>query len=107
MSSYSPSIKTIIHGRRRLDPKVTPARALLVAIEYTPGYSRLSFANKEVAMLRGLSKSMSLDTMQPGRRKQDITSNLTCCKIFSLRWPQPYRQQKSIKEPVAFRQQAE
>ncbi len=85
MSSYSPSIKAIIHGRRRLDPKATPpatGRTLLVAMEYTTGYARLSFAKKEVAMVRGLFKSMSLDTMEPGRRKQDITSNLTGCKIF-------------------------
>jgi tetratricopeptide (TPR) repeat protein len=84
MSSYSSSIKAIIHGRRQrrnLEGMVSnPAKALLVAIEYTPGYfSRLPFATREVEMLRDLCGSMALESIEPGRRKQDIISHLPQC----------------------------
>ena len=85
ISSYSSSVKSIIHGRSRHDPEVTPsapAQALLVAMEHTPGNSSLHFAPKEVAVLHGLCKSMALTPTQPGRRKQDVISHLPHSKIF-------------------------
>ncbi|KAF7555681.1 hypothetical protein G7Z17_g2023 [Cylindrodendrum hubeiense] len=63
ISSYSSSIKAIIHGRRRCNSGVVQADALLVAIPDTPGqFTKLPFASKEVEMLRGLFKSMVMDT---------------------------------------------
>jgi hypothetical protein len=86
MSSYSSSIKAIIHGRRqRRNLEGTPsnlAKALLVAMEYTPGTPRLPFATREVEMLHDLCRSMSLESIEPGRRKQDVTSHLPRCSIF-------------------------
>ncbi|KAM3069480.1 hypothetical protein ACMFMG_005585 [Clarireedia jacksonii] len=86
ISSYSSSIKAIIHGRRqRRNPQGTlsvPARALLIAMDHTPGSPPLPFARGEVEMLHGLCQSMGLESIEPGRRKQDIMSHLRHCNIF-------------------------
>jgi hypothetical protein len=82
ISSYSSSIKAIIHGRQRPLSPSTSAQALLVAMEHTPGSSRLPFAAKEVAMLHGLFKSELFNAIEPGRRKKDVVSHLPQCKIF-------------------------
>ncbi|KAH6696609.1 CHAT domain-containing protein [Leptodontidium sp. MPI-SDFR-AT-0119] len=82
MSSYSPSIKAIIQGRRRRIAPSTPAQALLVAMQDTPENSRLPFAVKEIAMLRDLCGQMGCNPVEPGRRKQDIMPHLPDCKIF-------------------------
>jgi len=87
MSSYSSSIKAIIHGRRRqrgVQEGTPPAlnHALLVAMQDTPQHSRLLSATKEVEALQGLCKSMAFNPIEPGRRKQDIISHLPNCKIF-------------------------
>jgi tetratricopeptide (TPR) repeat protein len=82
MSSYSPSIKAIIHGRRRHITPSSAARALLVAMQDTPGHSRLPFADKEVAILHDLCRQNGFDPVEPGRRRQDVISQLPSCKIF-------------------------
>jgi hypothetical protein len=83
MSSYSSSIKAMIHGRRQRVPSSAPAHALLVALKDTPGiFSSLPFAVKEVEELHRLCKSMGIEPIQPGRRKQDILPYLPSCKIF-------------------------
>jgi tetratricopeptide (TPR) repeat protein len=82
MSSYSPSIKAIIHGRRRRITPSAPAQALLVAMQDTPEHSKLPFAVKEVAMLHDLCRLMGFNPIEPGRRKQDIMPHLPNCKIF-------------------------
>jgi tetratricopeptide (TPR) repeat protein len=87
ISSYSSSIKAVIHGRRQRqdleDIVSNQSKALLVAIEHTPGaYSRLPFATREVEILRDLCPSMELEPMEPGRRKQDVMSCLPQCDIF-------------------------
>jgi tetratricopeptide (TPR) repeat protein len=86
MSSYSSSIRAIIHGRQRhagleSAPSVRE-KALLVAMEHTPGESRLRYATEEISMLRGLCKSMEFDPIEPERRKQHVMSHLPQCKIF-------------------------
>jgi hypothetical protein len=60
----------------------TSAQALLVAMEHTPGNSRLPFATKEVAMLHGLCKSMAFNPIEPGRCRQDVLLHLPQCQIF-------------------------
>ncbi|KAL4736392.1 CHAT domain-containing protein [Aspergillus similis] len=82
MSSYSPSVKAIIHGRRHPSMRPTSAQALLVAMDYTPGSSPLPFATEEVTMLHSLCASMGLTPIEPGRRKTDIEAHLPQCKIF-------------------------
>ena len=82
MSTYSSSVKAIIHGRQSSVISSTSIQALLVAMEHTPGNSRLPFATEEVAMVRGICKSMAFDPIEPGRRKQDVISHLPHCRIF-------------------------
>lgn len=82
MSSYNSSIKSIIHSRRRPVVQSTSSQALLVAIEHTPEQVRLPYAIKEVEIIRNLIKSMDMDPIEPGRRKQDVISYLPQCKIF-------------------------
>ena len=86
ISSYSSSIKAIIHGRRQRHSlegiPSAPVRALLIAIESAPGSSRLPFATGEVEMLHDLCQSMALDPIKSGRRKQNVMSHLPHCDIF-------------------------
>ncbi|KAL2820071.1 CHAT domain-containing protein [Aspergillus granulosus] len=83
VSSYSTSVRAILNGRRReyASPR-TPSQALLVAMEETPGHSRLSFAAKETAILRSLLADMNITPIEPGQRKADIISHLPQCTIF-------------------------
>ncbi|KAL3429257.1 CHAT domain-containing protein [Aspergillus tetrazonus] len=82
MSSYSSSVKAIIHGRRHPSVRPTSAQALLVAMDYIPGSPPLPFATEEVVMLHNLCKSMGLTPTEPGRRKADVEAHLPQCKIF-------------------------
>lgn len=86
MSTYSSSIKAIIHGRRHHAREITSStsiQALLVAMEHSPGNSSvLPFATKEVAMLHDWCKSMAFNPIEPGRNKRDIISHLPHCAIF-------------------------
>ncbi|KAM5362077.1 hypothetical protein ACJZ2D_012744 [Fusarium nematophilum] len=83
MSSYSSSIKALIQCRRRpIIPPGSATKALLLALEQTPGFSSLPFAGKEVSLLRGLCESMGVGVVQPQPRKQDILSQLQECAIF-------------------------
>lgn len=63
-------------------PQPAQAKALLVAMENTPGSSSLSHARREVAMLHSLSESLSLEATEPRRCRQDVISELPSCKIF-------------------------
>ncbi len=83
MSSYSSTVNAIINGQRR--PAHIPSstdQALLVAMEKTSGQSDLRFAAEEVEGLSKLCKSMTIEPIEPGRRRQDIVSSLKECKIF-------------------------
>ena len=82
MSSYSPSIKTIIQSRTRRVTQSPSRQALLVSMQDTPGHGKLPFVMNEVAMLHDLCRLMGLDPIEPPRRKQDIMSYLPNCKIF-------------------------
>ncbi|CAG9951766.1 unnamed protein product [Clonostachys rosea f. rosea IK726] len=83
MSSYSPSIKAIINGRRRSDQMAPQmGSSLLVSMERTPGYSILPYATDEIEMLHDLHKSLALNPLEPGRCYQDIRSHLADCRIF-------------------------
>ncbi|CAH0033335.1 unnamed protein product [Clonostachys rhizophaga] len=83
MSSYSSSVKAIINGRHdtKTTREVTRDRSLLVAMENTPGATRLPFATREVNMLHKLHISMSLDPII-AKNKTNILSQLPHCKIF-------------------------
>ncbi|KAL4950438.1 CHAT domain-containing protein [Aspergillus filifer] len=82
MSSYSSSVKAIIHGRKHSAKQPSSAHALLVAMEHTPGSGHLPFAAKEVEILHDRCKAIGLCPIQPKRHKRDIISHLAECKIF-------------------------
>lgn len=82
MSSYSSSTRAIIRGRQRPSAPASTNAALLVAMENTPGHSRLPFAAKEVQILDDLCKSMALTPIEPKRNKKDVVSVLQECKLF-------------------------
>ncbi|KAJ3550070.1 hypothetical protein NM208_g165 [Fusarium decemcellulare] len=85
MSSYSPSIKALIHGRRRRfqhSVASTQEEALLVAMQHTPGHSDLPYAAREVAAINDVCDSMSFKAVEPGCSKKDVVARLKGCKIF-------------------------
>jgi tetratricopeptide (TPR) repeat protein len=86
MSSYSSSINALIRGRQRplrseLSPSIPP-RALLVAMQKTPGYAPLRFADAEVEVLRDICKAIPADFVDPGQLRDDIIAQLPECCIF-------------------------
>ena len=85
ISSYSTSIKALIHGRRHVPEKSAESasdHALLVAMRETPGNSVLPFAEKEVQILRDFCLSLGLKVAEPPRRRKDVLDQLPTSKIF-------------------------
>ena len=85
MSSYSTSVRAIIHSRQNRDsegPSSTPLKALLVAMPDTPKQKPLPFASEEIAMLRAIFPSMALRPVEPKRWKQDVVRELSDCAVF-------------------------
>ncbi|KAF1963461.1 TPR domain-containing protein [Byssothecium circinans] len=85
MSSYASSVKALVYGRRHAICKPAESaleHALLVAMQRTPGCSRLPFANKEVEMLAGLCPSLQLKSVMPPQRRDAVLAHLRACKVF-------------------------
>jgi hypothetical protein len=82
MSSYASSIKAIIRGRRRRLDSAASKRALLVAMEHTPGNDELPFAPAEIATVREFCATASITPLEPGLRNQDVESHLPGSTIF-------------------------
>lgn len=85
VSSYSPSIKALIQGRRRRPAQttfITPPKALMVAIDHTPGQLPLPYASQEVASLRRLCDTMSLAVIEPEGDRDEILKHLKDTQIF-------------------------
>lgn len=85
VSSYSGSIKAIIHGRRRRSPPNTETlegKALLVAMETTPNASSLPFAAAEVSIVRKACQSLKLIPIEPERTLEQVVKVLRQCRVF-------------------------
>jgi len=82
LSSYGSSIRNIIRGRRDAIQTSTFDKALLIAMEHTPGHDSLPFATGEIDLVREIIRSMKLRPIVPERNKQDVTRYLPECKIF-------------------------
>jgi len=110
MSSYSSSVKSLIHCRglklRRetetepnttatcvrgvnpMDdslPTPTPhGRAVIIAMSETPGgFSSLPYAATEVERVRGICSSMNLEVPEePPRKRSDVLEEMAHCEIF-------------------------
>lgn len=85
ISSYSSSVKTLIHGRRHR-PQITRTsqseNIILVAMQKTPNKRDLQFATKEIDELTRLCSSMNLQVKKPLPYKEPVLSALNSCKIF-------------------------
>ncbi|KAF4502975.1 TPR domain containing protein [Fusarium agapanthi] len=82
ISSYSSSVRALILSHRQSSVPPTPAKALLVAIEETPGYDSLLYVRQEVEEIRAICNSMGMSVMEPKPRKVDIEPCLQECSIF-------------------------
>ncbi|KAF5680750.1 30S ribosomal S17P protein [Fusarium denticulatum] len=82
ISSYHGSIQSIIRGRKRPTSAATQTYALLVAMEDTPGSSKLPFPTREITAIRGICKSILIETDEPEPKRDNILSSLLECGIF-------------------------
>ncbi|KAF0637702.1 hypothetical protein FPSE5266_07352 [Fusarium pseudograminearum] len=82
ISSYQTLVQSIIRGRKRPFEARPLQQALLVGMEATSGSSFLPNAGKEVAAVRQVCESMSIQTVQPEPVKAAITSQLLQSEIF-------------------------
>ncbi|KAI1039971.1 hypothetical protein LB505_006056 [Fusarium chuoi] len=87
ISSYSSSIKALIHGRRRVRSqsgtiKDFPGSAVLVAMEDTPGSSPLPFAGNEVEMLQKQCLLLNLRPEMPEPYTDAVLEAMKTCTVF-------------------------
>jgi tetratricopeptide (TPR) repeat protein len=87
VSSYSASVKTIIHTRRQQTSKPPEPHAqqdlVLVAMETTPKQSPLRFVMKEIQAIREVANnSTALSPKEPSTFKKDVLTALRSCSIF-------------------------
>ncbi|KAG5806095.1 hypothetical protein H9Q74_006025 [Fusarium xylarioides] len=82
LSSYSPSLKALIHGRRQREIATGPSHALMIDVEHTNGHPRLPQARAEIKVVGEICESMAIRPVSGGQSKQDMLSCLRNCKIF-------------------------
>lgn len=85
ISSYSSSVKAIIHGRSRTLPPTQPSdeeKIVLVAMDKTPGNSDLKFASQEITKVESICKNLNLQISKPQPLQQDVLAAMNHCKIF-------------------------
>ncbi|CAH0056068.1 unnamed protein product [Clonostachys solani] len=87
ISSYSSSIKSIVYGRRRpRQPRTQsiPDRAVLVAMEHTPGHAHLPYATAEISELNKICKFMRYNVIDSStvKTKSSLLENIQGCTIF-------------------------
>ncbi|KAG5752948.1 hypothetical protein H9Q70_004434 [Fusarium xylarioides] len=81
VSSYSSSLNAILEGGAK-DKRNSSAKAVLVAMQKTPGSSSLPHAPKEISIVRKLCDTMELCTVEPKRHTQEVLAELKDCDIF-------------------------
>ncbi|KAG5751479.1 hypothetical protein H9Q70_005888 [Fusarium xylarioides] len=82
LSSYSPSLKALIHGRRQREIATGPSHALMIDVKHTNGHPRLPQARAEIKVVGEICESMAIRPVSGGQSKQDMLSCLRNCKIF-------------------------
>jgi len=82
ISSYAPSVKTLVRGRRRQGIQKGPAQALLVAMESTQSQAPLPKAKEEVELVSKICESMSVTPVIAGSDKKEALEHLRNSKIF-------------------------
>ncbi|CAF3564408.1 unnamed protein product [Fusarium graminearum] len=79
---HLPSVKALVHGRRRRMTPKGPAQALLVAMEQTQNQAPLPKAMEEVELVSKICDSMGVKSVVAGSGKQDALDRLRSSKIF-------------------------
>ncbi|CAF3496330.1 unnamed protein product [Fusarium graminearum] len=87
VSSYTPSMKTLIHSRRQRGSKLQAQHfkqnLVLVAMESTPEQGHLDYAAEEIQSIRDVTKSSTkIIAKEPPTFKNDVLSALRSCSIF-------------------------
>ncbi|KAH7166838.1 CHAT domain-containing protein [Fusarium sp. MPI-SDFR-AT-0072] len=82
ISSYSPSLKALVHGRRQREVTAGPEEVLLIDVEHTENHPHLPQAQAEIKVVSEICEKMSIRPVPIGQSKQDIFSCLQNCKIF-------------------------
>ncbi|KAH6962410.1 CHAT domain-containing protein [Ilyonectria sp. MPI-CAGE-AT-0026] len=84
ISSYSSSIKTIMHSRQRRQHTGSggPMKAVFVDMPVTPGQKPLHYATRETQVVRASCQSMDLEYIQPQPFKDEVSLALEECTIF-------------------------
>ena len=86
VSSYTSSVKALLHGRRRKHRKTEGSsllNALLVVMPDTPSQSDLQFAVDETAMLESLCPSLHMNPIWPLQRtREEILKHIRSSTIF-------------------------
>ncbi|KAM0230816.1 hypothetical protein ACHAP5_011260 [Fusarium lateritium] len=87
VSSYSSSVKTIIHSRRQQGYKPQEMRVnkdlVLVSMKTTPKHDYLKHSAQEIQAIREVMESSRiLSPTEPLRFKKDVLSALASCSIF-------------------------
>ncbi|KAK6507943.1 hypothetical protein TWF481_006363 [Arthrobotrys musiformis] len=86
ISSYSDSVKCFIERRREAATRETnlSAKALVVSMPKTPGYSSLSFAEKEATTVTDICRSLDLIIQNSNLRRErdEVLEGLRDCQIF-------------------------
>ncbi|KAM0444970.1 hypothetical protein ACHAQK_002513 [Fusarium lateritium] len=82
ISSYSPSLKALVRGRRQSESTAGPSQALLVAMENTPNQYPLPKALDEIDVVSRICSSMAMQAVTTVSSKKDALACLRKCKIF-------------------------
>ncbi|KAI1318411.1 CHAT domain-containing protein [Xylariaceae sp. FL0255] len=88
ISSYSASVRALVHSRQNLlaatmpDEPGEPGNIVLVGMEKTPGQSTLRFVPQEIQELEKLCDSSQLRVIKPRPCRNDVLSALQDCKVF-------------------------
>ncbi|KAJ4004008.1 hypothetical protein NW766_011864 [Fusarium irregulare] len=85
ISSYSSSIRALIHGRRGHTPPRDTSRSknvVLVGVENTPGHRSLPFTSEEVQQLADTCAAPYLNIKRPQPYQEEVIDTLRECDIF-------------------------
>lgn len=85
VSSYSSSVKALIHGRCRHQPANSESNAVLLAMDKTSGLSanhNLPFAKKEIQIVTDLCPSLNTTPIHPSPFKKSTLTSLRTCTVF-------------------------
>ncbi|KAL2014889.1 hypothetical protein VTN00DRAFT_2414 [Thermoascus crustaceus] len=86
ISSYSTSVKSLIHSRRHgmdcASHATASQDALITSMVETPHQISLPFAAKEISAIQSVCKEMNFATIEGTKRTDEILTHLRTCKIF-------------------------